>query len=160
MKTLRLFFLAVFLLSMYLPASTQNVSADEPASLAVPSGAGAITVRISGLRNSDGSLSVALFSAKKGFPGKFDKAVRTLSIPASAEPVVAFDNVPWGTYALAVRHDENGNGKLDANFLGMPKEGVGTSNNPKSSFGPPSFKDASFMLDRKNLEMTINLRYL
>ncbi|HHE31831.1 MAG TPA: DUF2141 domain-containing protein [Chlorobaculum parvum] len=134
--------------------------AEESEALAVPSGVGAITVRISGLRNSDGSLSVGLFSAKKGFPGKFDKAVEVLSVSASAEPVVVFDNVPWGTYAVAVRHDENGNGKLDANFLGMPKEGVGTSNNPKSSFGPPSFKDASFMLEEDNLDLSINLKYL
>lgn len=155
-----LLILGMFVFTNALPFIQTSGFAAESAPLAIPSGTGAITVRISGLRNSDGSLSVALFSAKKGFPGKFDKALRTLSIPASAEPVVAFDNVPWGTYALAVRHDENGNSKLDANFLGMPKEGVGTSNNPKSSFGPPSFKDASFMLDRKNLEMTINLRYL
>jgi len=152
--------LGLFALTNALPVTQASGFAAESETLAVPSGAGAITIRISGLRNSDGSVSVGLFNAKKGFPGKFDKALEVLTVPASAEPVVVFYNVPWGAYAVAVRHDENGNGKLDTNFLGMPKEGVGTSNNPRTSFGPPSFKDASFMLEEDKLDLTINLKYL
>jgi len=160
MKTFFLF-LMLALLSMQLPAVSQNAVAAEPESVAVPSGSGSITIRITGLRSSDGNLSVALFNAKKGFPGKYERAIKKTSTPAAgSEHVVAFSDVPFGTYAVAVRHDENGNGKLDSNFLGMPKEGVGTSNNPKSKFGPPSFKDASFVLDHDAVELTINLRYL
>jgi len=41
-----------------------------------------------------------------------------------------------GKYAVSVFHDENSNGKLDTNFLGIPREGVGASNNAKGHFGP------------------------
>ncbi|UWX58293.1 DUF2141 domain-containing protein [Chlorobaculum sp. MV4-Y] len=158
-RSLWLFIVA--LLAMQLPAVSQIANAAEPEVAEIPAGSGSITIRITGLRSSDGNLSLALFNAKKGFPGKYERAVRKAQISvAGSQHVVVFDDVPYGTYAVAVQHDENANGKLDANFLGMPKEGVGTSNNPKSKFGPPSFDDASFVLDKKAMELTINLRYL
>lgn len=122
---------------------------------------GRITVIINGLRNENGNLSCAVFNEKNGFPGKFEKAfMQTVAPAAGAAHVVVFEKVPYGTYAVAVRHDENGNGRLDTNFIGMPKEGVGTSNNPRTRFGPPSFKDASFVFDKSDLEITLNIRYL
>jgi uncharacterized protein (DUF2141 family) len=153
--------LTLALLPLQLPVASRNAFADEPVKVEIPAGNGAIRVTVAGLRNTDGNLSVALFNVKKGFPGKYEKALRKIDVPAAgAEHVVVFDNVPYGLYAVAVRHDENGNGKLDTNILGMPKEGVGTSNNPKSRFGPPSFEDASFTLDKSTMELTVNLRYL
>ena len=149
------------LLSLQLPAASRNAVAVEPVKAEIPAGNGAITIKITGLRSASGNLLVALFNAKKGFPGKFENAVRQASVTAAgSDHVAVFSDVPFGTYAVAVRHDENGNGKLDANFLGMPKEGVGVSNNPKSKFGPPSFDAASFTLDKKALELNVNLRYL
>ena len=70
-----------------------------------------------------------------------------------------FEDIPRGTYALAVVHDENMNGKLDTNLLGMPKEGYGFSNDAKALFGAPSFSAASFPYDGQNLELTISLNY-
>jgi uncharacterized protein (DUF2141 family) len=149
------------LLSLQLPVASRNAFADEPVKTESPAGNGSITIKIAGLRNGDGNLLIALFNAKKGFPGKYENAVKQTSITAAgAEHVALFSDVPFGVYAVAVQHDENGNGKLDTNFLGMPKEGVGTSNNPKSRFGPPSFDAASFTLDKSTMELTINLRYL
>lgn len=57
-------------------------------------------------------------------------------------------NLPAGTYAVKVFHDENNNEELDTNFIGIPKEGVGFSNNPKL-MGMPSFDKVSFELDGK-----------
>lgn len=155
-------FLTLALFSLHLPSASQNVIAAEAEKVALlPEGSGTITIRIAGLRNTNGNLSVALFDAKKGFPGKFENAIRKAVVPAAGtEHFAVFGDVPFGRYAVAVRHDENGNGKLDANILGMPKEGVGTSNNPKSKFGPPSFDDAAFLLDSDSRELVVNLRYL
>ena len=52
--------------------------------------------------------------------------------------------IPDGIYAIGIFVDTNNNNKMDRNFLGIPKEQYGFSNNAKGSFGPPSFKDASF----------------
>ncbi len=61
--------------------------------------------------------------------------------------------------ALAVVHDENMNGKLDTNLLGIPKEGYGFSNDAKASLGAPTFSAASFPYEGKNLELKISLDY-
>jgi uncharacterized protein (DUF2141 family) len=122
---------------------------------------GRIIVKVTGLRSTNGDLIVALFNSKQGFPVKMDKAVRKLVVSAEGTTHEAvIDDVPYGSWAVSVQHDENRSGKLDTNFLGMPKEGVGASNNPRSRFGPPSFDAAKFTLDKSETEVVINLRYL
>jgi uncharacterized protein (DUF2141 family) len=49
-----------------------------------------------------------------------------------------------GFLAAAAYHDENGNNRMDSNFIGIPTEGTGASNNAESPFGPPKFRDARF----------------
>jgi uncharacterized protein (DUF2141 family) len=70
-----------------------------------------------------------------------------------------FEDIPPGTYALAVIHDENMNGKLDTNWLGIPTEGYGFSNDAKALLSAPSFSDASFQYDGGTLDLTISLDY-
>jgi uncharacterized protein (DUF2141 family) len=55
-------------------------------------------------------------------------------------------------------HDENGDGRLDTNVLGIPREGVGVSNNKIRSFGPPKWDDAKFAL-KGDLVLDIALHY-
>lgn len=62
-------------------------------------------------------------------------------------------------YLAGVLHDENGNGRMDTNTLGMPREGVGTSNNPNSVLGPPDFEDARFAASGANMTVRITIRY-
>ena len=71
-----------------------------------------------------------------------------------------FEGIPAGTYALVVLHDENMNGKIDTNWIGVPKEGYGFSNDAKAAaLRAPSFSDASFVYDGKSVDLTITLRY-
>ena len=70
-----------------------------------------------------------------------------------------FLDIPPGTYALAVIHDENMDGELRTNWLGVPKEGYGFSNDATASMGAPSFEAASFSYDGQNLDLTISLNY-
>lgn len=63
------------------------------------------------------------------------------------------------TYALAVIHDENMNGKLDANPRGIPTEGYGFSNDAEGFLGALSFRTASFAYDGQNVALTISLNY-
>jgi len=70
-----------------------------------------------------------------------------------------FEAIPPGTYALAVIHDENSSGKLETNWLGIPTEGYGFSNDAKAVFGTPSFDAASFPYDGQTLDLTISLHY-
>ena len=84
-----------------------------------------IHVEIDGFRSDRGQVLCALFSSAADFPKKPDRAVAH----ATAEIVgrhatCEFQGVPPGTYAIAVFHDENSNGKLDTNFMGIPGVGV------------------------------------
>ena len=64
--------------------------------------------------------------------------------------------LPNGTYAIGIFVDANYNNEMDRNFFGIPKEQYGFSNDAKGSFGPPSFKDASFTVS-SDLNLKINL---
>jgi uncharacterized protein (DUF2141 family) len=101
-----------------------------------------LTVNVNGLKSDKGKCLLSLYSNKIGFTGSVDKAFKTDgSTISNGKATIVLKNIREGEYAISVDHDENGNGKMDTNFVGMPKEGVGVSNNAKSSFGPPSFED-------------------
>jgi len=81
------------------------------------------------------------------------------SAPAKAgETVVTVDGVPTGSWAVLSYQDENDNGKLDRNVLGIPKEPYAFSRDARGRFGPPSFEDAAFELRDEKAVTTIRLR--
>lgn len=117
-----------------------------------------LTVHASTFRSRKGALVCRLFSNGDGFPAKAThQAERTVSIPGT-EAACEFRSLRPGLYAVALFHDENGNGKLDTNFLGLPAEAVGTSNNKHPLIGPPSFSDAKFRLEHDG-SIRVTLRY-
>jgi len=67
-------------------------------------------------------------------------------------------SLPPGEYALSVFQDVNDDGKLERNFIGLPKEPAGLSNNLRPKFGPPRFKDAKFTVGETLVEQRIELR--
>ena len=108
---------------------------------------GTITVEISGIQGSEGQISIGLYTGEEGFPETEKSYKGTIAKVIGEEAVAAFQEVPAGTYAIAVFHDTNSNGKLDKNFFRIPKEGYAFSNNVFGTFGPPDFEEASFKLD-------------
>lgn len=122
-----------------------------------------IHVEIGGLRTDKGQMLCALYSSAQAeaFPKKADKAVaRSTAKIAERQAVCDFSGVAPGTYAVSVVHDENSNGKLDTNFIGMPREGVGASNDAKGHMGPPKFSAASFRYEGGRLDLKIRVNYL
>jgi uncharacterized protein (DUF2141 family) len=116
-------------------------------SLALHAQAYNLTVNVSGLRSNKGTLYISLYNSKEGYPKTHTKAFRlSYGTIANGKCTVSFDAIPKGLYAIACYHDENSNGKLDTNFLGIPKEGTGASNNAKGFMGPASFADAQFQV--------------
>jgi uncharacterized protein (DUF2141 family) len=97
-------------------------------------------------------------------PDKFpncqnDPDARRMTVPTRLAGTLKFKDLPSGTYALALIHDENGNGKLDTTF-GIPREGFGFSNNPAIHFGPPSFKSAGVAVTSGQVDRTVKVKYL
>jgi uncharacterized protein (DUF2141 family) len=123
--------------------------------------ANSIKVIVIGLRSNDGEVDCALFKSADGFPGDSSKAFKTVkSKIENQQATCVFVGVPPGDYAVSEFHDENGNGKLDTNFIGMPKEGVGASNDAAGHMGPPKFDAARFKFDGSYGVMTIHTKYL
>lgn len=120
-----------------------------------------IHVEISSFRNDKGQVLCSLYSSADGFPKKSDKAVaHARSTISDGHAVCEFPDVAVGTYAVSVFHDENSNGKLDTNFMGIPREGVGASNNAKGHLGPPKFDAAAFHFPGGRIDLKITINYL
>jgi uncharacterized protein (DUF2141 family) len=126
-----------------------------------PTPANLIHIQIGGLRNNKGQVSCALYSSADGFPKKSEKAVAHVNSAISDNKAVCeFSGITPGTYAVSVFHDENSNGKLDTNFMGIPREGVGASNNAKGHLGPPKFDAAAFHFSGGRTDLKITINYL
>lgn len=107
-----------------------------------------LAVRVEGLRSDAGRVWVALFDSGDGFPGDADAAVRRTAVPITDGVATAvFETVPAGTYAIAVLHDEDDDGRLDTGWLGIPTEGIGASNDAQGRFGPARFARAKMLLE-------------
>jgi uncharacterized protein (DUF2141 family) len=120
-----------------------------------------IHVEILDIRNSTGAVACALFEAPEGFPTKYrDSATNIMMIKVrDRQARCDFLDIPPGTYALAVIHDEDMDGKLDTDGVGLPTEGYGFSNDAIALMGAPSFGAASFAYNGRTLELTISLSY-
>jgi uncharacterized protein (DUF2141 family) len=104
----------------------------------------------------NGKLMVAIFADAESFLSD-DKAFYKAAVDSDQLLDGSFKvTLPEGNYAVAVFLDLNGNGKLDSNIFRYPTEPYGFSNNPKSTFGPPPFKDAAFSINT-NKELSIRL---
>ncbi len=119
--------------------------------------AGTVYVEISEIKEIKGKIAIGLYSSAKDFPAS-DKEFKGKAVDVTGTTVIyTFINIPSGVYAVAIYHDSNSNGKLDKNFLGIPKESYAFSNNASGTFGPPDFKDASFKLDgSKTVKIKLN----
>lgn len=126
-----------------------------------PALAADLTVTIAGVRNADGLVEVCLFNRPDAFPdcGK-DPAVQRRRVPAVQGQVHArFEGLAAGVYAVSVFHDEKRIGRVETNFLGIPRSGVGASNNPAPRFGAPTFQSAAFTMPDRASAITVRLQY-
>lgn len=116
-----------------------------------------LIVKIINTESNDGQLVIYLHNNAEYFPKQKEKAFKVIKTKIkNNQAEVSFTDIPNGVYAIAVHHDENGNNKVDTNFLGIPNEDFGASNNAKGFMGPPNFEDASFKVDG-NTTITINM---
>ena len=134
--------------------------------------AGELRITVDGIRSAHGTVLIGLYdspasfgkavevSAKEAFlidPDRF--AAVALRANAALKSAVVFSNLEPGRYAAIAFHDENGNGKLDKNFLGIPTEPYGFSNNVQGFLGPPTFDAAAMALGDSNEGVQITLVY-
>ena len=133
--------------------------------LAIPSAAGPagvdVTVEVANMRNADGMVRACMTRDSERFPRcqNVEQGYRVV-VPAGEARTLHFRNVAPGTYAIALLHDENGNGRADRAMGMMPKEGFGFSRDAPVRMGPPSFGDAAIVVGNASLRQTIRMRYM
>jgi uncharacterized protein (DUF2141 family) len=122
--------------------------------------AGGVSVKIKGIEGNKGQLALLIFNGATGFPSDHTKAMKQAMVPITGNTVeYTFADLPAGTYAVTVMHDENKNNTLDTNMFGIPEEGIGVSNDALSMFGPPSFKECAFSHNGNVTGIEITLDY-
>ena len=156
--------LSIFLLPGVPVASDSGTEVDAgatKAALHAVRGIGGLDVDVR-TRSEAGRVFCALWPEADGFP--IDRAAASHEDMSGdledRRPTLRFESVAVGTYALACFHDENGNGRLDTNFVGIPSEGTGASNGARGFMGPPSFRDARFELTELGPgRLTVEIEY-
>jgi uncharacterized protein (DUF2141 family) len=140
---------------------TVLVFANLPAITFAQSSCPRIHVKILDIKNSAGVVACALFETSEGFPTEFLRSATNVIMTKvqDAQARCDFVDIPPGTYALAVIHDENMDGELGTNWMGVPTEGYGFSDDATASMTAPSFEAARFTYEGENLDLTISLNY-
>ena len=120
-----------------------------------------LVVTVTNVRNATGRVELCLWRDARGWPDcTANPTVQRAHVPAAVGSVTTtFSGLAPGVYAVSAFHDEKGLHKVETNFLGIPRSGVGASRDPKANFGPPPFRDAAFKLPEGRSAISFTLRY-
>jgi len=116
---------------------------------------GTLNIKISGFENDEGDCWFALDNSKAVYESKDSVFIGKILSIINHGVHLKIDSLEYGYYAIKVFHDENSNGELDLNFLGIPTENYGYSNNVSAWFGQPDWEKAKFFFNQR--EMTIEI---
>ena len=116
-------------------------------------------VSVRDVRNDTGHLRLGVFDRDDGFPRSREGAILWRSIPAATESPTFELTLPPGKYAIVILHDENGNKRHDRNWLGVPVEGYGVSNNPKPKLRAATYEEAVFTLPEEGRDVEVSIQY-
>ncbi|MBP1722027.1 MAG: hypothetical protein H6Q45_639 [Deltaproteobacteria bacterium] len=125
--------------------------------LAATNQTGTITVRLTGFENDEKEVKMCICRSEDEYTGKV-KEYRTASAPIlNKKALWVFKDMPYGPYSIKAFHDQNGNNRLDTNFMGMPTERYGFSNHADGRFGLPPFSQTVITLNAPEAVIDINL---
>jgi uncharacterized protein (DUF2141 family) len=114
-----------------------------------------LEVKMSGFKNNTGKVKVGLYNSEKTFLKS--TTVSLTSNITDNKSLVVFKDLEIGEYAVSIYHDENENGIMDKNMVGIPKEDYAASNNAKGFMGPPKYQDAKLnLLKDSKIEIVLN----
>jgi uncharacterized protein (DUF2141 family) len=118
---------------------------------------GILTIIVTGLENDDGEVLIAVSNSRENYEGNDSVFVGVNVKIENKKTEYIFEELPFGEYAIKLFHDENMDGELDSNFLGIPTEDYGFSNNARGTFGPADYDDAKFLFDQTEMTMNISV---
>ena len=109
-----------------------------------PSNNPQLTIKISNIEKTKGEIKVGVFNTEHHFL-KEGAAIKNYTIKVEKNTaVLTITDLPKGEYAISMYHDENSDNECNRNFIGIPKEAYGFSNNIKPKMSAPKYKDCKF----------------
>lgn len=118
-----------------------------------------LTISISDIKTAEGKLMLNLVNSEAQMGDTADGYASLMLTPSTDGVSITMHNLPAGTYGVQLFHDENNNGELDANMLGIPKEPYAFSNNAAGRFGPPKWKDIKFEISAEDAAVMQNISF-
>lgn len=118
---------------------------------------GKLEIIMTGFDNNEGDCWFAIDNSKEVYEREDSVWIGKILPIKDQEVIVVVDSIPYGEYAIRVFHDENRNGKIDTNFLGIPDEDYGYSNDASGWFGPPSWEKAKFIFNKPEMKIEIKV---
>ncbi|RYZ25744.1 MAG: DUF2141 domain-containing protein [Chitinophagaceae bacterium] len=120
-----------------------------------------ISVQVTNFSNNKGACIVCLYDNPKAYGGKGEPLICTTVGIVNKAANASFDGIAEGAYAISVIHDANNNKKFDTNFLGIPTEGYGASQNKLPFAAAPKFEENKFTVTANSMiNSSIKLRYI
>ena len=115
-----------------------------------------VDVVVENVKVNQGAIYIQVYRGKDAFE-KRDGLVSKI-IDSDAETVEVSVQISVGEYSIALYQDINEDGELNENFIGMPTEPWGMSNNAKARFGPPKWEDVRFEVADEPVTQRIELK--
>ena len=129
---------------------------------------GVLTVEVTGMESNKGVVRIALYNSKEVYentdvrkprpPGPFPAYKGGITKIVNHIAKWSFREVPYGEYVIATYHDQNNNDILDSNFLGIPEEAFGFSNDARGIVGALDYDEAKFMFSRNQNTIRIRIK--
>ncbi len=119
---------------------------------------GTLKVMVMGMKNDLGLVRIAMFDSAVNYTQNSETFRRALTKIVNKKAEIEFTDIPFGEYAIQLFHDENNNEILDRNFMGLPTEPYGFSNNIRGKFGPPEYDQVKFDFRSPNQIITIKVK--
>lgn len=126
---------------------------------------GNLTVKITDLKSNEGEVLLALYNSKEEYENADEEGLQQCIYRSDVVPITenqastTFHNLPFGDYVLIAIHDKNSNHQLDRNFIGVPQEGFGFSNNPGLIVDKPDWEDIQFEVKSGDTQIIITMKY-
>jgi len=142
-----LIFFCICFLALPVPGQTKSLKKNT----------GKLTVKVIGFENDSGDCWFALDNCAYVYESEDSVWIGKILPIKNNKVIVEIDSLEFGVYAVRVYHDENKNAELDTNFLGIPTEDYGYSNNVSAWFGPPSWDRAKFLFNQTDMLIEIDI---
>lgn len=115
-----------------------------------------LIIKISNIEKLKGEIKVGVFNTATNFL-KEGAAIKNYSIKVDNNTAtLIITDLPKGEYAVSMYHDENSDNECNRNFIGIPKEAYGFSNNIKPKMSAPKYKDCKFQFsENKTLDIKL-----